>query len=133
MKDAKANCQQPADSFTCNEGGGDWQNGRNGHPSAAQLAVEMVPLVSARPPPALLLVASGRASTTLTVTMALAAAAVVARVTGVTVADERSRSAGQEATTANHLFERARTSSSRQALSGRCLFQASRWDRRQVT
>ena len=62
MKDAKAHCQQSADSCTRCEGGGEWQNGRKGHPVEAQLAFEVLPLVGARPPPALLLLASGRAN-----------------------------------------------------------------------
>ena len=72
MKDAKANCQQFADSCMCSEGRGDRQNARNGHPSAAQLTVEMVPLVSARPPSVLLAVAGGRTHTTLTAAVSAA-------------------------------------------------------------
>ena len=90
MKDAKANCQQFADSCMCSEGRGDRQNARNGHPSAAaQLTVEMVPLVSARPPPVLLAVAGGRTHTTLTAAMAAAAAAVMTMVARVAVAVAR--------------------------------------------
>ena len=97
MKDAKANCQQSANSCTCSEGDGEWQNGRKGHPIAAQLAIEMVPLIGAPPPPVLLVVAGGRTDTTLTAAMAAAAAAVMTMVARVTVAAARARNAGREA------------------------------------
>ena len=96
-KDAKANCRQPADSCTCSERDGEWWNAKKGHPIADQLAVEMVPLIGARPPPVLLVVAGGRTGTTLMAAMAAAAAAGMTMVARVTVAAARSRSAGQEA------------------------------------
>ena len=89
MKETKANCQRFADGCMCSEGGGEWQNGRNGHPSAAQLAVGMVPPIGARPPPVPLVVAGGRTDTTLTAAMAAAAAAVMIMVARVTVAAAR--------------------------------------------
>ena len=96
MKDAKANCQQSADSCTCSEGGGERQNGRKSHPSAAQLAVELVPLIGARPAPVLLVLAGGRTDTTLTAAMVAAAAAVMARVARVTMAAARTGNASDK-------------------------------------
>ena len=64
-------------------------NGRNGHLVAAQLAVEMVPLVGGQPPPVPLMVASGRTDNTMKAAMTAAAAVVMTRATRVTVAATR--------------------------------------------
>jgi len=60
-------------------------------PLQLSLLLKMVPLVGARPPPVLLMVAGGRTDTTMTAVRTAAAALVMTRVARVTVATEVAR------------------------------------------